>query len=149
MNFDRFGLNKEFCEERGYKVFFGTDWLDDSEYEALENFSRGRTLSLFVVGSKTDPISVESFESAVKLESDFVDVDKIIEIHDYAVVYVSDDRDIFLVAAAEDKLSKLVDDVVSAGGKTYSSLVKSGTALPKKQVKEFFDYWAPLNCELS
>lgn len=48
MNFDRFGLNKEFCEERGYKVFFGTDWLDDSEYEALENFSRGGTLSFLL-----------------------------------------------------------------------------------------------------
>ncbi|UHS64204.1 hypothetical protein HRR99_22105 [Agrobacterium vaccinii] len=149
MNFDRFGLNKEFCEERGYKIFFGTDWLDDPEYEALEKFSRGSILFLFVADSKTGPISVDSFDSAVKLESDFVDVDKIIKIHDYAVVYVSDDRDIFLVAAAEDKLSKLVDDVVSAGGKTYSSLVKSGTALPKKQVKEFFDYWAPLNFELS
>ena len=149
MYFDRSGLNKEFCEERGYKIFFGTDWLDDSEYEALENFSRGGTLSLFVAGSKTDPISVDSFEGAVKLERGFVNVDKIIKIHDYAVVYVSDDRDIFLVAAAGDRLSKLVDDVLSAGGKTYSSLVKSGTVLPKKQVKEFFDYWAPLNCELS
>lgn len=148
MDFDRFGLNKEFCEKRGFKVFLGTDWLDDSEYKALENLSRGRKLSLSIIGSEAGPISFDSFHDAIKLESQFVDVDKIIQIDDCAIIYVSDDRDLFLVAATEETLSVLVQDIVSAGGKTYSSLVQSGIVVPQKQVKSFFDEWTALNFEI-
>ena len=48
-----------------------------------------------------------------------------------------------------ENLSKLVDDITLSGGKTYSSLVMNRVVEPRKEVKDYFDYWASLNFELS
>ncbi|NTF33959.1 hypothetical protein [Rhizobium skierniewicense] len=148
MHFDQYGFSKSFCEDNGYKIFFGTDWLDDSEFEAFEKFFDNKTLKLNINKGSSEPSELASFEDAVRLESQFVDVDKIITVENHSALYISDDRDIFVVAAKEDTLSKLVEDIVRAGGKTYSSLVGSGVVEPKKQVKDYFNYWASLNVEL-
>jgi len=148
MHFNQYGLSKSFCEANGYKIFFGTDWLDDSEFEAFEKFFHDKILSLVVNDDLSEPAELASFDDAVRLESQFVDVDKIIAVQGQSILYISDDRDIFIVAAKDENLSKLVKDIKLAGGKTYSSLVKNGVVQPKKQVKDYFDYWAPLNFEL-
>ncbi len=148
MYFDRYGISKNFCVSNGYKVFFGTDWLDDFEYEAFDELFRGKTLRLSLKDSESDAITLSSFEDAVRLESQFVDVDKLV-LTASSVLYISDDRDIFLFAAKEAEIANLVKYITEAGGKTYSTLVKSAVVEPKKEVKEFFDYWAPLNFELS
>lgn len=148
MYFDRYGISKNFCVSNGYKVFFGTDWLDDFEYDAFDELFRGKTLRLSLKDSESDAITLSSFEDAVRLESQFVDVDKLV-LTASSILYISDDRDIFLFAAKEAEIANLVKHITEAGGKTYSTLVKSGVVEPKKEVKEFFDYWAPLNFELS
>ncbi len=148
MHFDQYGFSKSFCEDNDYKIFFGTDWLDDAEFEALEKFFHDKILKLELNNDLSEPAKLASFEDAVRLESQFVDVDKIIAVENHSALYISDDRDIFVVAAKEENLSKLVEDIVRAGGKTYSSLVRNGVVEPKKQVKDYFNYWASLNVEL-
>lgn len=148
MHFNQYGLSKSFCEANGYKIFFGTDWLDDSEFEAFERFFHDKTLKLVLNVDLAEPIELASLDDTIRLEGQFVDVDKIISAQDHSALYISDDRDIFIVAAKEENLSKLVEDIKLAGGKTYSSLVKNGVVEPKRQVKDYFDYWASLNFEL-
>lgn len=85
----------------------------------------------------------------MKLESEFVDGDKYILSPNDAFVYVSDDRDVYLVAASSERLATLITEKSAPGGKTYSSLVRSGTVEPKRQVRALFDYWADLNFEFA
>lgn len=147
MYFDRYGIKKDVCVSNGYKIFFGTDWLDDFEYEAFDKLFQGKTLRLALKDSQSETTTLSSFADAVRLESQLVDVDKLI-LTESSILYISDDRDIFLFAAQEADIADLIKDITEAGGKTYSTLVKSAVVGPKKEVKEFFDYWAPLNFEL-
>ncbi len=147
MYFDRYGISKDVCVSNGYKVLFGTDWLDDFEYEAFDKLFQGKTLKLALKDSQSETITLSSFEEAVRLESQFVDVDKLI-LTESSMLYISDDRDIFLFAAKDAEIANLVKYITEAGGKTYSTLVKSAVVEPKKEVKEFFDFWAPFNFEL-
>lgn len=149
MKFDRFGIDKEFCLENDYRIFFGVDWLNDEEYEAFDEFFAGRELFVAVSGKPDDHVKAQSFAEAVKAESEFVDQDKFIFSPGYACIYVSDDRDIFLVASSAERLSKLITSILDKGGDTYSALVNSGKVSPKKQVKEFFDHWRTFNAETS
>ncbi|CAN7169326.1 hypothetical protein ATU3B_06995 [Agrobacterium genomosp. 3 str. CIP 111-78] len=147
MKSDRYGIDKEFCRRNGCSIFFGTDWLDDAEYEAFEAFFGSRQLFVSSADEQLEHSSVSSFSDAVKRESEFVDADKYIFSPNDALIYVSDDRDVFLVAASKERIAMLVDEISARGGRTYSSLVRSGAVEPKKQVKALFDYWADLNFE--
>ncbi|MBD8688222.1 MULTISPECIES: hypothetical protein [unclassified Rhizobium] len=149
MKFDRFGIDEEFCAENDYKIFFGVDWLSDEEYESFDEFFAGRDLFITVAGKPDDHVKVQSFSEAVKTESEFVDQDKFIFSPGYACIYVSDDRDIFVVASSPERIGKLISSISDKGGVTYSALVKNGTNSPKKQVKEFFDHWRTFNVEVS
>lgn len=149
MKFDRFGIDEEFCVESGYKIFFGVDWLSDEEYESFDEFFAGRDLFIAVAGKPDDHVKVQSFSDAVKTESEFGDQDKFIFSPGYACIYVSDDRDIFLVASSAERIGKLITSISDKGGHTYSALVNNGQVSPKKQVKEFFDHWRSLNIEMA
>lgn len=149
MKSDRYGIDKEFCRRNGRRIFFGVDWLDDAEFEAFEAFFGSRPL--FVSSGDRPPLegsSASSFSEAVKLESEFVDEDKYILSPNDALIYVSDDRDVFVVAAPSERLAELRAEISARGGSTYSSLVRTGTIEPKKQVKAYFDYWADMNFEI-
>ena len=148
MKSDRYGIDKEFCRTNGCRIFFGVDWLDDAEFEAFEAFFGSRQLFVSSGDNPLEGSSASSFSEAVKLESEFVDEEKYILSPNDALIYVSDDRDVFLVAAPSERLAELRAEISARGGSTYSSLVRTGTIEPKKQVRAYFDYWADMNFEI-
>lgn len=148
MKSDRYGINKESCRRNGCRIFFGVDWLDDAEFEAFEAFFGSRQLFVLSGDNPLGGSSASSFSEAVKLEGEFVDEEKYILSPNDALIYVSDDRDVFLVAAPSERLAELRAEISARGGSTYSSLVRTGTIEPKKQVKAYFDYWADMNFEI-
>ncbi|WP_367353617.1 hypothetical protein [Agrobacterium pusense] len=149
MKSDRYGIDKEFCRRNGFRIFFGVDWLDDAEFEAFKAFFGSRQLFVSSGDKPLEQSPASSFSEAVKRESEFVDGDKYILSPNDALVYVSDDRDVYLVAASSERLATLITEKSARGGKTYSSLVHSGTIEPKKQVRTLFDYWADLNFKIA
>ncbi|MFK3781344.1 hypothetical protein [Agrobacterium sp. NPDC089420] len=149
MKSDRYGIDKEFCRRSGCRIFFGVDWLDDAEYGAFEAFFGSRQLFVSSGDEALEHSLASSFSEAVKLESEFVDTDKYIFSPNDALIYVSDDRDVFLVAASGERITTLIEGISARGGRTYSSLVRSGAAEPKKQVKTLFDYWSDFNFEIA
>jgi len=148
MKSDRYGIDKEFCRRNGCRIFFGVDWLDDAEFEAFEAFFGSRPLFVSSGNKPLEGSSASSFSEAVKLEREFVDEDKDILSPNDVLIYVSDDRDVFLVAASSDRLAELSAEISARGGRTYSSLVRTGIIEPKKQVRAHFDYWADMNFEM-
>ncbi|MDP9564339.1 UNVERIFIED_ORG: hypothetical protein J2740_005556 [Rhizobium nepotum] len=147
MKSNGYGIDKEFCRTNGCRIFFGVDWLDDAEFEATKAFFGSRQLFVSSGDKPLEQSPASSFSAAVKLESEFVDSDKYILSPNDALIYVSDDRDVYLVAASSERLATLITEISARGGKTYSSLVRSGTVEPKRQVRALFDYWADLNFE--
>lgn len=148
MKSDRYGIDKEVCRRNGWRIFFCVDWLDDAEFEAFEAFFGSRQLFVSSGDNPLEGSSASSFSEAVKLESEFVDEEKYILSPNDALIYVSDDRDVFLVAAPSERLAELRAEISARGGSTYSSLVRTGTIEPKKQVRAYFDYWADMNFEI-
>ena len=149
MQSDRYGIDKEFCRRNGWRIFFGVDWLDDAEFEAFKAFFCSRQLFVSSGDKPLEQSPASSFSEAVKLESEFIDGDKYILSPNDALVYVGDDRDVYLVAASSERIATLITEITARGGKTYSSLVRSGTVEPKRQVRALFDYWADLNFEIA
>ncbi|QTK83029.1 Hypothetical protein AT6N2_L2398 [Agrobacterium tumefaciens] len=149
MKSDRYGIDKEFCRRNGYRIFFGVDWLDNAEFEAFKAFFGSRRLFVSSGDKPIEQSPTSTLSEAVKLESEFVDDDKYVLSSNDALVYVSDDRDVYLVAASSERIATLITEISARGGKTYSSLVRSGTVKPKRQVRALFDYWADLNFEIA
>lgn len=149
MKFGSCGLDEEFCQTENYKIFFGVDWLSDEEFQTFDKFFGDRELFIVVAKKPDQSTRLKSFSEAVKIESEFIDQDKLIFSPGYACIYVSDDRDIFLVASSEAQIRDLVTSIKNEVGHTYSELVKGGTVSPEKQVKEYFDHWRTFNVEVS
>ncbi len=149
MKSDRYGIDKEFCRTNGCRIFFGVDWLDDAEFEAFEAFFGSRQLFVSSGDKPLEGSSVSSFSEAVKLESEFVDEDKYILSPNDALIYVSDDRDVFLVAASSKRLAELIAQISARGGRNIFWLsCAQAQSNPKKQVRAYFDYWADMNFEI-
>ena len=125
-----------------------TGWTIPS-LKLLIIFFHEKKLRLEIKSDGSEPANIASFEDVLKLESKFVDIDKIVTVQGHFALYISEDRDIFILAARVENLSKLVDDITLSGGKTYSSLVMNRVVEPRKHVKDCFDYWASLNFEIS
>lgn len=118
------------------------------KFEAFEAFFGSRQFFVLSGDNPLEDSSASSFSEAVKLESEFVDEEKYILSPNDALIYVSDDREIFLVASSSERLAELIAEISARGGRTYSSLVRTGTIEPNKQVSAYFDYLADMNFEV-
>lgn len=78
------------------------------KFEAFEAFFGSRQFFVLSGDNPLEDSSASSFSEAVKLESEFVDEEKYILSPNDALIYVSDDREIFLVASSSERLAELI-----------------------------------------
>lgn len=138
-----YGLSHDFCMRENFYIFFGLDWIEKKEEEIiLAEIGIQPDLVLEVFDKKIfGSFVVENIDQAIEMESEILTKDKIISFSDRAIIFITDDRDVYYICADKSIIQGISKKVARLTHSSVSDSFHARDSWTSKPAGNYYRYW--------